>query len=106
MSDVLGPASLAAGQAFSSFATFLPRLSDIRKADPGDPGMMGDVRLGEVAACAVSIGIGVIASSLSGSPVPMYAAAFISVILIAVYESALNGRDLFSPSPKEVNPDA
>jgi hypothetical protein len=97
MSDVFGPASLAAGQALSSFAVFLPRLTDVRKADPGDPGMHGDVRLGEVAACAVSIGIGVIASSLSGSPIPMYAAAFISVILIVVYEAALNGNDILSP---------
>lgn len=97
MSDVFGPAALAAGQALSSFTTFLPRLSEVRKADPGDPGMLGDVRLGEVAACAVSIGIGVIASSLSGSPIPMYAAAFIAIILIAVYETALNGTDIFSP---------
>lgn len=110
MSDVFGPASLAAGQALSSFSTFLPRLSEVRKASREDADMVGDVRLGEVAACAVSIGIGVIASSLSGSPIPMYACAFISVILIVVYETALNGNDIFSPgslsSVKVVSPNA
>jgi hypothetical protein len=97
MSDVFGPASVAAGQALSSFGMFLPRLSDIRKADPGDPGMIGDVRLGEVAAVAVSLGVGMVASSLSKSPVPIYAGAFVSLILVCVYESALRGNDLFTP---------
>lgn len=101
MSDAFGPAALAAGQTLSSFSTFLPRLSDVRKAGVGDKDMIGDVRLGEVAACAISLGIGMIASSLSRSPIPMYASAFIAVILIVVYESALNGRDLFSPSTVE-----
>lgn len=99
MSDVFGPASLAAGQTLSTFSTFLPRLSEVRKANKDvDTDIVGDVRLGEVAASAISIGIGVIASSLSGSPIPMYAAAFIAVILIVVYEAALKGQDLFSPN--------
>lgn len=97
MSDVFGPASLAAGQTLSTFSTFLPRLSEVRKASREDTDIIGDVRLGEVAACAISIGIGVIASSLSGSPIPMYAAAFIAVILIVVYESALKGDNILSP---------
>lgn len=97
MPDVFGPASLAAGQTLSTFTTFLPRLSEVRKAAADDPDMAGDVRLGEVAASAISIGIGVIASSLSGSPIPMYACAFIAVILIVVYESALNGNNILSP---------
>jgi hypothetical protein len=102
MSDVFGPASLAAGQTLSSFTTFLPRLSEVRKANvENDTGMVGDVRLGEVAACAISLGIGVIASSLSGSPVPMYAAGFMAVILICVYESALRGNSLFEPKTVE-----
>lgn len=97
MSDVFGPAALAAGQTLSSFTMFLPRLTEVRKASADDPGMVGDVRLGEIAACAIAMGIGVIASSLSRSPVPMYAAAFMAVILICVYESALRGQNLFEP---------
>lgn len=99
--NALGPASLAAGQALSSFTTFLPRLSDVRKARSDDPGMIGDVRLGEIAASAVTLGIGVIASSLSGSNAPMIAAIIVAGILISVYEAALRGDDLFSP--KEVH---
>lgn len=98
MSDVFGPASLAAGQTISGFLAFLPRLSDVRKANAGaEPDIVGDVRLGEVAASAMAIGVGVIASSLSGSPVPMYAAAFVAVILIAVYEIALRGDRVMEP---------
>lgn len=104
MADVFGPASLAAGQTLSSFSQFLPRLSEVRKASRDDADMVGDVRLGEVAASAISIGIGVIASSLSGSPIPMYVCAFIAVILICVYESALRGNNVFSP--KKVTIDA
>lgn len=99
MSDVFGPAALASGQALTSFATFLPRLSDVRKANAAtDTDMTADVRLGEVAATAITIGVGVIASSLSGSPVPMYAAAFVALILIVVYECALRGDNLFEPT--------
>lgn len=102
MNDVFGPAALAAGQTLSSFTTFLPRLSEVRKANADqDSGMVGDVRLGEVAACAIALGIGVIASSLSKSPIPMYAAAFMAVILICVYESALRGNSLFEPKAVE-----
>lgn len=98
MSDVFGPASLAAGQTLSSFASFLPRLSEVRKANAAaEPDIVGDVRLGEVAASAIAIGVGVIASSLSGSPVPMYAAALVAVILIVVYEIALRGDRVMEP---------
>lgn len=98
MSDVFGPASLAAGQTLSSFMAFLPRLSEVRKANADtDSDLVGDVRLGEVAASAIAIGVGVIASSLSKSPVPMYAAAFVALILIVVYEIALRGDRVMEP---------
>lgn len=99
MSDVFGPATLAAGQSLSAFTTFLPSLSEVRKADKeNDTGIVGDVRLGEVAATAIAFGIGAIASSLSGSAVPMYAAAFMAVIIIIVYELALKGDRPFEPT--------
>lgn len=98
MSDILGPATLAATQGFSAFSTFLPRLSDVRKANASaDPDIVGDVRLGEVAAFATAVGIGAIAASLTRSPIPVYSALFISVVLICVYESALRGENLFAP---------
>lgn len=98
MSDVFGPASLAAGQTLSGFMTFLPRLSEVRKANAGaEPEMVGDVRLGEAAATAIAIGVGAIASALSGSPIPMYAAAFVALIMIVVYEIALRGDRVMEP---------
>lgn len=98
MSDVFGPAALAAGQTIAGFSTFLPRLSEVRKANAGaEPEIIGDVRLGEVAATAIALGVGAIASALSKSPVPMYAAAFIALVLIVVYETALRGDRLFEP---------
>lgn len=98
MSDVFGPATLAAGQTLSTFTTFLPRLSDVRKANrASDLDMVADVRMGEVAAAAISMGIGVVASSLSGSAIPMYAMAFVAIIVICVYEAALRGDNLFEP---------
>lgn len=98
MSDVFGPTALVAGQTISGFASFLPRLSEVRKANAEtDTDMVGDVRLGEVAATAVSLGMGVIASSLTRSPIPMYAGAFVAIMLIIVYESALRGNDILSP---------
>lgn len=98
MSDVLGPATLAATSGFNAFSTFLPRLSDVRKANAStDTDIVGDVRLGEVAAFATALGIGVIASSLSRSPIPVYAALFISIVLFCVYETALRGNSVMNP---------
>lgn len=98
MSDVFGPASLAAGQTMTGFLAFLPRLSEVRKANAGaEPEIVGDVRLGEVAASAVALGVGAIASSLSGSPIPLYAAALVALIVITVYEIALRGDRVMEP---------
>lgn len=84
----LGPASLSIGTATSAFIGFLPRFSDIRRADPGDDGMSKDVRLGEFAACAVAMGTGVIVSSITGSSLPTVVAAIMCAILVYCYESA------------------
>jgi hypothetical protein len=45
--------------------------------------------MGEFAAATIAIGVGVIASSLSGSPAPAFVAVIMSVVLIALYEKAL-----------------
>lgn len=94
---MLGPATLAAGQTITAFSTFLPRLSDVRKAEPNDRSMVGDVRMGEFAAIGIALGMGSITASLTKSAVPMYAAGFMIAILLFTYESALRGNDPFSP---------
>jgi len=92
-SDALGPATIAIGQSVGAFQFFLPRLSDVRKADVDtDPDMAGDVRLGEIAASALTLGIGIMVSSLSGSPYPAYVSVLMCLILICVYESALKAH--------------
>ncbi len=89
----MGPASMALSTSIGSFQFFLPRLSEVRKADPNvDGDMVGDVRLGEVAAIAVCTAVGAIGSSLSGSIVPMVVAGIVSFVLVCVYETALRGN--------------
>ena len=86
--EALGPASLSIGTATSAFMGFLPKFSDVRRADPGDEGMAKDIRLGEIAAVAVAMGTGLIVSSISGSPLPTVVAALMCILLVWCYESA------------------
>lgn len=91
MGDVLGPASIALGQGIGAFQFFLPKLSDVRRASQNDVDMVGDVRLGEVAAIAVCTAVGAITSSLARSMVPMVVAIITSTVIVCVYETALRG---------------
>jgi hypothetical protein len=95
--DLLGPVTLSVTQGISAFAVFLPKLTDVRKAATDDPNMAGDVRLGEVAASTLTLGIGMVCSSLTGSPVPTFTALIVSVVLIVIYESALRNDTPMNP---------
>lgn len=87
---ILGPATLAISQGFTAFSQFMPKLSDVRRADPkADTGTAEDVRIGEIAAVSVTIGMGIIMSSLTGSPVPAFVAVIVSIGLVMLYESTL-----------------
>lgn len=90
--EALGPASLAVGQAVGSFSVFLPKFTDVRQSAPGNVTMQKDVRLGEFAAATMSIGIGVILSSLSGSPAPAVVSIIMAGVVIALYEQALRNE--------------
>lgn len=87
---IIGPATLSITQAIGSFSTFLPRLSDIRKEDGTNPEFVNDVRVGEIAAVAVTVGVGAIVSSLTGSPVPAVVAVVVAIGLVMLYEATLN----------------
>lgn len=89
--DMVGPASLALGQSVGLFTALLPKFADIRRADITDE-LAADVRMGEVAAATVAIGIGTIISSLTGSPIPAFTALIMVFILICVYEAALRAK--------------
>jgi hypothetical protein len=96
--EIVGPATIAISQGFSAFQFFLPKLSDVRKADANiNPDIVGDVRLGEVAAFTLTVGVGAIVSSLTGSPVPAFVSLLIGLILIVVYETALSGDKPMNP---------
>lgn len=90
MNDIYGPAMLGVTSGMQAFMTMLPRLSDIRKGDPAtDPGLAADVRMGEVAGVSLTLGLGVISSSLTRSPIPALTALVMSIVLVSIYESAL-----------------
>ncbi len=90
---MIGPTTLAVTQAVGSFSTFLPSLADIRKNDPiNNPEFTADVRVGEIAAISVTLGVGVIVSSLTGHPAPAIVAFIASLGLIILYESTLRAE--------------
>lgn len=87
--EIIGPATLAIGQSFGMFSTLLPKFTDIKNGSPHDAGFTTDVRMGEVAAAALTLGIGAIASGLTNSPVPIAVSFIMVAFLIAMYEAAL-----------------
>jgi len=82
-------AMLAMTQAIGAFTTFLPPLTEVRKGSVNDPSFADDVRVGELAASALTIGIGVIVSGLTGSNAPTVVAGFTAVGLCLLYETTL-----------------
>lgn len=84
----------------SAFYQMLPPITEIRKRTNDDPTFAADVRIGEVAASVIALGLGAIASSLSGSSVPVLASAVLAGGLIFLYEFVLRSR------PVEVNGNA
>lgn len=97
-SNAIGPATLAMTQTVGLFQFFLPKLSDVRKADAAtDVGMVGDVRMGEVGASTLCLGIGAMVSSLSGSSVPLVVSILTALILICLYETTLKADRPMEP---------
>jgi hypothetical protein len=97
-SDAIGPATLALTQSIGAFQFFLPRLADVRRASTKDnPDIVGDVRMGEVAAGALCLGVGAIVSSMTGSPYPAMVSLVMMLVLVCVYEAALRGDMPFNP---------
>lgn len=86
---IIGPATLSMTQSLSLFDAFLPSFRDISKADPGDIGIVRDVRMGELAAVLMTLGIGGMTSALTGSSVPAVVALVTCGGLVLLYETAL-----------------
>lgn len=77
------------------FTSLLPPLSEVRRAK-GQHDIINDVRMAEAAASALVISTGVIATSLTKSPIPAMATILAAVGLVVMYESVL------SATPKEL----
>jgi hypothetical protein len=102
--SIIGPATLSITQAITSFHSFLPPFTEIRKQHPADnPSFAADVRMGEIASVTVSLGIGLICSSLTGSPIPAYTAFLICAILVVLYESTLRSNRPCEPKRSVIN---
>lgn len=87
---ILSLALTSATQAATAFPNFIPSFSEIRRSDPErNDRLAGDVRMGEVAAITMTMGVATIATSLTGSMIPMLAGAFMSLIMVILYEYAL-----------------
>lgn len=95
---IIGVALTTVTQGATQFHSFLPPLRDVRRADPvNDPQTAADVRIGEVAAVTLTVGIGVIASSLTGSNVPAVTAVVMCAVLVCLYESTLRADRPLEP---------
>lgn len=79
---------LSITQSVGIFSALLPHLAEVRRS-AGDPSTINDVRIGEVAASALVVSIGLMASALVNSPVPAGVAVVSAVLLVAMYESVL-----------------
>jgi len=93
MADQAAPALslLAVSMGVTVFQQMSPPLSEIRKRTPrDDPSFAADVRVGECAATAITVGVGIIASGLAGSSIPLWIAILVSGMMVAVYEVTLN----------------
>lgn len=90
-----GTALLCVTQAVGAFNTFLPSLSEVRKAsDAGETA--ADVRMGEVAAACLTLGIGAVASLVIGNGIPFALSVIAASSLVALYEFTLRGKPFSS----------
>jgi hypothetical protein len=91
MSDplTLSVTTMAVTTSLTAFYQMLPPISEVRKHSIDEPEFAADVRIGEVMASAITIGIGGIASSLSGSSVPALVSVLFAAGLIGIYEMTL-----------------
>lgn len=88
----LAVSSIAIGQTVSAYQFFLPPLREVRQAGPDDQTMCRDVYVGQVAAGAVSIGVGMMLSFLTGSKLPAFISLFIALIIAGIYHYTMRSQ--------------
>lgn len=81
---------LAVTSSIGMYTSLLPSFSEVRKADHSDVETRNDVRMGEIAAGALAVSIGLMAASMAGTPIPAVVAIVVAVGVTAMYENVLN----------------
>lgn len=84
---------VAVGQTLTAYQFFLPDIKEIRR-NP-DKVNKADVRMGQVAAAATSLMIGILLGQLTDSGTPFLTSLLVGVVIIAMYEMALQGNRIF-----------
>jgi hypothetical protein len=84
--------TIAIGQTVFTYSYFLPRLQEVRRAERNDSMMRGDVLLGQLAAGAVSVTVGMLLTWMTGSSMPVMTTIAIAVIIAVIYQYALVGE--------------
>ena len=85
----LSVATVAISTSMGAFYQMLPDISEVRKRSANDPDFAADVRVGEVAAASIALGIGAITSALAESSVPILVSVVVAGGLIVLYETTL-----------------
>lgn len=87
--SLIGVSTLAITQSFTVFNAFLPPLTDVRRMSPANSSQVMDIRVGEIAAASLVIGIGGALCYMMKTHEPMTFAVLAAVGLIGIYEFAL-----------------
>ncbi len=90
--ESMGVAAISLAQSFSFFQSYMPDIKEVRKGDPGNAELVGDVRIGEVAALTGSLAVGAIVAWITGDPTPVYVSVLVCSVMVAVYEYVLRAR--------------
>jgi hypothetical protein len=85
----MGVAAISLAQSFGFFQSYMPPIAEVRKADPGNAEMAGDVRIGEVAALTGSLAVGAIVAWITKDPTPVYVSGLVIAVMVFVYEMTL-----------------
>lgn len=86
----VGLVLLSATQGFTAFSIFMPKIADVRATTPeANPTIAHDVRMGELAGAAITLGIGGLISVFTKSNAPIMVAGVVTVGFVSLYEITL-----------------
>ena len=88
-------AVLSMTQSVASFTTFMPKISEVRKAANTDPDIVSDVRMGEVASITTTLAVATVVSNLGKTAAPMVIAVIMCLVMVVLYELALKSTPIY-----------